>query len=84
MPWVLLIIKHILPIFEFCIRHSEGLISRPVTFWWPVWGYSSDEREMRRLRRQRIIEEQERQQRLDDEIEYLQHQKEQLISNRRY
>ena len=30
--------------------------------------YSSDEREMRRLRRQRIIEEQERQQRLDDEI----------------
>ena len=46
--------------------------------------YSSDEREMRRLRRQRIIEEQERQQRLDDEIEYLQNQREQLISNRRY
>ena len=31
MPWLLLIIKHILPIFEFCIRHSEGPISRPVT-----------------------------------------------------
>ena len=39
---------------------------------------------MHRLRRQRIIAEQERQQRLDDEIEYLQNQKEQLISNRRY
>ena len=46
--------------------------------------YSLDEREMRRLRRQRIIEEQERRQRLDDEIEYLQNQREQLISNRRY
>ena len=49
-----------------------------------IMAYSSDEREMRRLRRQRIIEEQERQQRLDDEIEYLQQQREQLISNRRY
>ena len=32
MPWLLLIIKAYIVYIEFCIRHSEGPISRPVTF----------------------------------------------------
>ena len=36
MPWLLLIIKTYIGYIRVCIRHSEGPISRPVTFWWPV------------------------------------------------
>ena len=42
-----------------------------------------DEREMRRLRRERLIEDQERQQRLDEEILLLQRQRNQYIMEQR-
>ena len=46
--------------------------------------HSISERELRRLRRERFIEDQERQRRLEEEIQFLQRQRDQYVVDQRY